>query len=316
MREMVLNHASLRVTNRDTAIESLKDLAAGMAALIAKGTVAQTLRASRPVYEIECLPDWTLFSAFNELKQSGGRDEFLFLARLSTRVPLLSGTSESFVDRFRMCEEKTLPTTDGEPLVYCAVTDGVAVGFPSDSAWDQDSVVVVFDELLSDGSFEEVSETIDNLTRSSHARVINDRYLDRLRGDLYKFADGAALWGKRQQAFPSLAFGPDVEAHLVALNPGRLASVIKKLSRLESSVARWQIVGGPAPPWQCTVSDESSSVWSNPRLREYRRFRSIYGSRELFMWHAKFSDGRRIHFRFDRSSCQIEIGYIGQHLPL
>ena len=42
---------------------------------------------------------------------------------------------------------------------------------------------------------------------------------------------------------------------------------------------------------------------------------SSLGTRETFEWHARFGDGR-IHLRFDPQSREVEIGYIGPHLPL
>ena len=47
-----------------------------------------------------------------------------------------------------------------------------------------------------------------------------------------------------------------------------------------------------------------------------RRFRSHLGVRELFEWHARFGNSGRIHLRWDPKSREVEIGYIGNHLPL
>ena len=54
---------------------------------------------------------------------------------------------------------------------------------------------------------------------------------------------------------------------------------------------------------------------NNERLREARRFKSVNGEPMLFAWHARFGRGARIHLRFDARTRQIEIGYIGVHLP-
>ena len=51
-------------------------------------------------------------------------------------------------------------------------------------------------------------------------------------------------------------------------------------------------------------------------LREARRFRSSRGTRELFEWHARFGGNGRIHLRIDSTTREIEVGYIGHHLPL
>ena len=45
------------------------------------------------------------------------------------------------------------------------------------------------------------------------------------------------------------------------------------------------------------------------------RFSSCKGSNELFMWYARYGNSGRIHLRFDASTYEVEIGYIGPHLP-
>ena len=84
---------------------------------------------------------------------------------------------------------------------------------------------------------------------------------------------------------------------------------------LDESAAKWREVGGTLPPWTCKVTPESSSLMNKPTLSEARRFRSHRDTRELFEWHARFGSNGRIHLRFDASSQEIEIGYIGPHLP-
>ena len=64
------------------------------------------------------------------------------------------------------------------------------------------------------------------------------------------------------------------------------------------------------------VTPESTRVMRDPVLREARGFRSHRGTREIFEWHARFGSGGRIHLRFDPDSREVEIGYIGPHLPL
>ena len=56
----------------------------------------------------------------------------------------------------------------------------------------------------------------------------------------------------------------------------------------------------------------SEKFWGKGRAR---RFKSVNGEPMLFAWHARFGRGARIHLRFDARTRQIEIGYIGVHLP-
>ena len=307
---MILNHASLVPCGRGEAIAWLTDTVSGMAALVEHRAAPPTLRMCRSVHEIRCSHDRSLFETYQELQQRGARDEYLFLMRLSEKSPLLSDVGEDFADRFLRCEEKTLPQDDGAPLLLCAITDAIAVSLPSEPVWDRDRVTVDFHELLPDGSLEEGAETVDNLARSHHGGAIVQRHRERLPTP----RDAAGFWKRREQMFPHLTFGPDVENQCAALNAGMLSTIVNRLKDLDKAAGAWR--DGAAPPWTCKVTPESDRVMSRPGLREARRFRSGDGARVLFEWHARFGSGGRIHLRFDASVREVEIGYVGGHLPL
>ena len=181
-----------------------------------------------------------------------------------------------------------LASPDGEPLLFCAVSDGIAIGFPSEPIWDTSAVTVDFRELLPDGSIADASETIDNLTRLAHAEAILDRHSARIRGGLRQFNDGAAVWEARSKAFPNLVFGPDVESHLNRLNAGDMGTIVNKLASLDDTAANWRKVEDDVPPWRTKVTNETASVRSDPMLRQSRRFRSSDGSRQFYFWHARY----------------------------
>ena len=316
MREMVLNHASVAAPDEGTAVGWLTGLISGMRSMIDDGVVEASLRTSRHPQEIPCVSDWTLYDLFIEILQRGYKEEFLFAAGLSTKTPLLTDIDGMIANRFLGCEHTTLSRLDGEPLVYCAITDNVSVGFPSATSWRIDQISITFDELLSDGNVIAVVEQIDNLTMQTHAAPIIERHRSRFLDGLFQFPDGPRIWNSRSDAFPHLTFGPDVEGHLVGLNPGHLSTVVNKLLAIDDSAARWPQHQGNIPPWGSKVTDESSKVKNNRELREARRFMSCDGTSKLFLWHARFGRYGRIHVHFDRGTYGIEIGYIGNHLPL
>ena len=313
---MVLNHASFAAPNRHIAVEWLREVTTGMTQLAQQRIAESSLRMCRPHAEIYCMPDLSLFDALQEMLKFGAREEYILFSRLSSKIPLLLDVGSNVRDRFRSCEAKTLPPPDGDPLVLAAITNGISVGFPSEPLWDKHQILVVFDEMLPDETIQEASEIVDNLTRSAHVQPIGDRHRDRIRDGLREFRDGAALWRNRQEAFPNLAFGPDVENHLAKLDPGLLGTIVNKLSSLDESGAKWRELRGAIPSWRSKVTDESESVKNNDTLREARRFRSQDGSRQLFTWHARYGSSGRIHLRFEPHFYELEIGYIGPHLPL
>ena len=313
MREMVLNHASIFApeADRSSIREWLKDLVSGMGQLVRDHVVQKSLRMDRTVHETPCLSDYSLFDAYQDLRRAGYRDEYLFFGQLTTKAPLLDEVAEDVRCRFLACEELTLPAGDGDPLVLCAVSDGISVGFPSNSEWDHDQVTVRFHELLPDETFAEASEKIDQLTRSGHAGPICDRHRERLRAG----SDPRTLWQRRHAIFPHLVFGPEVEGHLIDF-AHLFQPIVAKLVALDLSAQEWRNVGGTVPPWRTRVTPESDSVKNDPSLLNARRFPSHLGTPQIFEWHARFGGSGRIHLRFDPDSREVEIGYIGHHLPL
>ena len=312
MREMVLNHASVSVPHSNPAklYEWLRELAEGIQRLLGARVVQKSLRTARKFYETQCLPGYSLFNACLELRRQGYRDEFELFMSLSDRQPFLE-IEPDMKDRFLACEEQTLPSDDGEPLVLCAIADWIAVGFPSEPIWDRDRITIHFNELLPDGTIEKASEEIDQITRSAHAGPIRDRHRERL----LVGSDPLASWENRETAFPHLVFGPDVKDNLKS-QAHLFSTILGKLKDLDRSAREWRDVGSPAPPWKTKVTPESKEKMRNPSFQEARKFRSIRGTMEIFEWHARFGDSGRIHLRFDPDSREVEIGYIGPHLPL
>ena len=312
MREMVLNHASVSVPCSNSAEIStwLRDLAAGMRQLLESEVVEKSLRNARNLYDTQCLPGYSLFNAYLELRSRGYREEFRFFMGLTDRQPLLIEIDPHIGDRFLACEEQTLPVPDGEPLVLCAIADWIVIGFPSAPIWDRDRITVCFNELLPDEKVKEASEEIDQLTRSAHAGPICDRHRERL----LVGSDPVTLWENRQAVFPYLAFGPDVESNLKG-QAHLFSTIVGKLVALDRSAREWRDED-PAPPWKTNVTPESTLKMKNRSFQETRKFRSHRGTREIFEWHARFGDGGRIHLRFDPATKEVEVGYIGPHLPL
>ena len=312
MREMVLNHASVLVpdSNRHEISEWLRDLVEGMRRLVESEVVLKSLRTAHALYDTQCLPGYSLFDAYLALRSAGFREEFRLLMGLTDKQPLLTDVGPDVEDRFLACEEQTLPAGDGEPLVFCAITDGISVGFPSTPEWDRDRVTVHFDELLPDETIKPTSEEIDQLTRAEHAGPVCDRHRQRIRAG----SDPVALWENRAVIFPNLVLGPGVEDNL--RNSSHLFhTIIGKLVELDRSAGEWQATGGPAPRWRTRVSPESTERMKDPAFRATRRFRSHQGTVEIFEWHARYGDGGRIHLRFDPETREVEIGYVGPHLP-
>ena len=312
MREMVFNHASARCLDvgRGQLVDWRREIAIGMATLVSERIVCSALHMEKTFSEVECLPEFTLYGAIQSLRRNGYRDEYVFLLRLVTKNPLINGLDARLLDRFLGCQDRTLDGLDGAPLVLAAIADWVVISIPSKTYWDDDLLSIQFDEILSDERVEETTEEVDQLSRVRHADAIGERNLDRTRAG----ADPKGIWANRETVFPNLLFAPGVESDL--LNCANVVqTVVGKLSALNRSAEMWVHSGGPAPTWGTKVSPESVDDMRNIKFRGSRTFRSVSGSHEVFEWHARYGASGRIHLRFDRDAFEVEIGYIGSHLP-
>lgn len=310
---MIFNHASVKALSvtEQQAVEYLNDLSRGMAQLVNDGVVNFQMRLSKHYSEITCMGDNNFYGFIQMLRRYGHHDEFGFFIRLATKVPLLTDVEEDLVDRFWGCEGNEVPVGDNEPLIFCAISDGVLISLPSDPNWDSNILKVEFKELMDNGEVDNITEEIDNLARYNHASLICVRHQSRV----LNISDPREIWDRREEFFPKLLFGPNVQENLQK-NANNLGTIVGKLVALNQTVDEWQQVNSPKPKWKTHVSPESNNKMNNPEFRESRTFPSQNGNQEVFEWHARYGNSGRIHFRFDRSNKELEVGYIGTHLPL
>lgn len=291
----------------------LPELARGIAQLERSQVVLKSLRMAHAPHQFRIQGGGSLFDAFRECARNGWRDESRYLMTLSARVPIGVGLQPHVRDRIQLSEVTGLNREEGEVLIVCALCDWISVSLPCESLWDRDTLTVEFLELLSDDSFVRVSNSVDNIARSEHAKPIIIRIRQQLQAGC---SDGGGLWERRTAMFPHLVFGPDVRKDLLELNPRLIGTVVNRLAELNKTANDWSENKRHSPPWRCKVTPESQSLMDHPKRAKTRHFRSVHGGKRSFYWHARFGNGGRIHIRFDRANFEIEVGYIGMHRPL
>ena len=320
MRQFVLNHASLVAERQADVVPLLRDVVGGMTMLLNKNVANPILRMYSENPQIQCPASLSLNDLIWSDALKKERDLRYFLIGVISKTSLLDNLEENYKDRFIGCEylsssssvgrSISLTPDEGAPLVLCAVTDWIATGFATND-WDCEQIVVHFSELQDDSSIENVSELVDNLTRDSHASFIIRTHYSKIQSALSK----DTFWDSKYSAFPSLKFGHDVKKHISNLQVRDLSPLIKKLASLDQSCEQWKNEDLDFPKFNCKVSKESESVRNSPNLYNLRVFASSDGSQKFFEWHARFGSSGRIHFRILEDIKNIEIGYVGPHLP-
>ena len=306
MREMVFNDASVAapLANLHDVCALLADAAKGMAQLTNSRCADRVLRLARPLTEIRCAPDASLWDALISLGRVA-RDEALFLMRIAQKVPLYADLPKYLSERWHAVE----PTEhSGEALVLCAVSGAIAVGLPFSERWDHDRLEVRFNELNDDETISEVAEPVDHLARLIHAAPIIERHRESMRSELSR----ENFWENRDQTFPNLSFGLEVPDQLKEIEVSQFGTVLGRLRELDKAANEWKTLDAAAPAWPCKVTPESKSTMAN---REGERtFRGADGDSHVFEWHARFGSVGRIHLRFEAEGRLVEIGYIGRKL--
>ena len=314
MREFVLNDGSLEAAaSRAEAMVHLRDVAKAAASLVARKIAISVLRSTKPLMELPCSAEDTFWGCLQGLhKNSETRDEGLFLSRMATKSPIYADLPIPLADRYWGVQEIAGSRLSATSLILCAITDSIAVSLPTDLVWDRDALTIPFNEMSLAGEVEPAEEPIDNIARSRHVDAIAERGRARLSGSL----SAASFWENRGQAFPDIAFAPCTREQVEALNTQDLQLVLRRLGELNHASREWKAHGGAAPTWRSKVSPESEKVCQNPMLRAARTFKGEDGFDHFYEWHARCGSGRRIHFRLDAEIRVLEIGYVGNHLPL
>ena len=321
VRDLVLNHMSLTAPDRRSAIEWICDLIEGISGLgkfqvVSGRLIRYSTDAPVNLWYFQCDDGSRVDNVIHVLRSTGRMEVARRLQQLDNKS-LIEEQDPDIVEKFEACDadgcESVLLTPDeGAPLLLCALTNGIAVSFPSQEHWKRDvlSVRYIEDVLLEDGNFTEYSESVDNLSQSANAQAILDRHRESVRD----CSGPRDLWLRRGEMFPHLTFGPDVEQQLRSIDNRTLGTVINRVTALDKTVAEWRDRGSSAPKWGSLVTRESDSVMNESKWRNARTFRTSKGGTAVFEWHARYGSGR-IHLIFNQPTRSLEIGYIGTKLP-
>ena len=321
VRDLVLNHTSLTPPDTRSAIEWISDLIEGVSGLIRSHVVSGKLIRTSPdspvnLLYFQCVDGSRVDNVFRLLR-SNSRREVSRRLQLLVNKSLIEDLDLAIVEKFESCDAEgcgsiSLTPEDGAPLLLCALSNGIAVSFPSQELWRRDvlNVRYIEDVLLEDGNFAGHSESVDNLSQSTNAQAI----LDRHRASIRECSGPRDLWSRRSELFPHITLGPDVETQLRSIDNKVLGTVIKRLTALDQAIGIWRESGTSAPKWGSLVTRESDSVMNESKWRYARTFRTSEGGTAVFELHARYGSGR-IHLRLNQSTRALEIGYIGPKLP-
>ena len=237
------------------------------------------------------------------------RDQRELLWKISTKVAFEQDVSEAVRDRFFL-SQFLYNNREAAGLGLSYLIGTAAVSLPSDERWMR--IHIGLRHLWIDDDEIEHRREVEalNIADGSQANAVSDELLKRAQDELAKnstrFAD------RKQECFPHLEFGVDVDDQLSVLSGDVIEQVIGKLIVLDGAVRDWRRNASESPRLPKIHSESEPTM---ARYGDRRIFRDRHGDAKEYRTHAMVGFSYRIHFVVDQRNRVLEIGYIGKHLP-
>lgn len=241
--------------------------------------------------------------------QTVDRDLQALLWRISTKVTFDQDVPAAIKDRFHLSEfHYDGQEAAGLGLAYLLAT--AAVSLRAAERWSRVHLRLRHTWIDADEVVLSQEVVALNIADRNQAEQVNNELLKSARDELA--GDPSGLADRKQECFPHLTFGVDVDDQLSVLSGDVVELVIGKLIVLDGAVRDWRRDGTQAPVLP-SVHPEGESTMQ--RYGNQRIFRDASGVDKEYRPHAMVGFAYRIHFVVDQRNRTLEIGYIGKHLP-
>lgn len=306
---LVFNELSAHnvASSRHQAREQTTNLVRAMAAVVSGQSTTLVTIKDFEIHQALLAEDYTVYQWSHDERVD--RDLRNYFLKISTKMRFEQDVSEAVKEQFYLSEfHFHQQEAGGLGLAWLLHT--TAVSLPSEEYWRQTPVQVR--RTWFENAETERAEDVEvlNLSEMTHVPVISDAMAGRAQVDLKE--QPVFLAERKADCFPHLTFGLDVDSQIGELSVEILRMTIAKLIVLDAAVRNWrrERMEEPVLP---KVNTESEATMQ--RYGKKREFRSASGEKKVFNLHAMMGSGYRVHFRIDKEHKNLEIGYIGEHLP-
>ena len=312
----VFNELSARVPASTTHAgrKRMDDMVAAAATMMA-GRSATLVSLGEPgFWEAELAPGYTVADWF----RAADPDRKLLILTMVNRSGLPVEVDEAVRDRFHLSEFVVSKGSDGEStdrveargLGAAYLFGGIGVSLRSEDRWSR--IRIQLWHLWLDEHCHEQADDVEalNLSESSQVERLTQLRLDQSRRALRE--QPPTLAERKEECFPHLVFGRDVDDHLPTLPRSILRVVVGKLVILDAASRAWRL--DQAAPYPSLPKCHSESEPTMQQFGNQRSFRDPEGELASYELHTMVGSAYRIHLRVIHDPRGIEIGYIGRHL--
>jgi phage-related protein len=237
-----------------------------------------------------------------------------FFGELQRMAPADAGLGEEQVDLLLNCQvsgpapglEATFPAVQaaGMEAIQCALTDGVLASLCRNVQWQCDQMGFV------DGQIDHPL-TFDHVSTAAHGLAVAERRRKQARSRLT-----ARNFGElKEECFPHLRFGQEVEAQIEAFSANLLGLALKRLWELDEFSR--QVAAGALGLSGMEKKRQGIKPETTETMKSYgeeRRFRDSNGALRVFEEHVWVDKLYRIHIFVHEETPIVEVGYMGRHL--
>ena len=289
------------------ARERAANMVQAIAELAGKRAVSLVAIGSFDLYGVRLADGYTLHQWLTD--QAVDRDLRALLWAISAKVSFDQDVPGAIKDRFCLSEFR-YDDQDAAGLGLAYLLGTATVSLRSRERWAIVHLRLRHTWIELDERVHSQEVVALNIADRSQAEQVNDELLKFARNELTGNPTGLA--DRKQECFPHLAFGADVDDQLSILSGDVIEQVVGKLIVLDGAVRDWRrdATRNPVLP---NVHTEGKSTMD--RYGNLRVFRGPNGVRKEYRPHAMVGFSYRIHFVVDERNRVLEIGYIGKHLP-
>ena len=306
---LVFNELSARdpAPNIYDARERAADMVQAIAELAGERAANLVAIDSFDLYGVRLADGYTLHQWLTD--QAVDRDLQTLLWTISTKVSFDQDVPGAIKDRFFLSEFR-YDDQDAAGLGLAYLLGTAAVSLRSGESWASVRLRLRHTWIEVDERVHSQEVVALNLADRSQAEEVNNDLLKFARDELTGNPTGLA--DRKQECFPHLAFGVDVDDQLSDLSGDVIEQVVGKLIVLDGAVRDWRRNASESPVLPKVHSESESTI---EKYGNRRVFRDRHGVPKEYGSHAMVGFSYRIHFVIDQRNRVLEIGYIGKHLP-